>query len=163
MRMGRNERQSKRHVLDAIEACLDGELTVEANAAVREHVAGCGACGRAWTAALRTRAVLADCPAPEPPAAAWPGLRARLAPARRPARPAFALGLATGLAGLLLGLALGRAMPARSPRGATESSALVAWAAEGTLLVEGGATTLDGLYLATVLNGDAGAERSEAQ
>lgn len=135
------------HVLDRLQACVDGELPAVEAEQVRRHAAGCPACGRALAEAERVWAVLAACPAPAHPRPAWPGVSERLRARERSRWPFAAGAFATAAAGLLLGLMVGRTLPAGATA-ADESQALVTWTQSGSLLASGGAATLDSLFLA---------------
>jgi ferric-dicitrate binding protein FerR (iron transport regulator) len=111
---------------------------------VREHCAACPECGRAWREAAALWSLVDDAPAPALPRSIWPGVRRRLA--TRPSRGArwsFAAAAAAAcLVGLLLGVRLGSV-------GAGDAVAAegLSLPEQGALLVEGGDTTLDRIYL----------------
>jgi anti-sigma factor RsiW len=142
-----------KHVLDRIQACLDGELEPIAAAAVREHCDRCPACGRVWRELEAVWAVIASAPEPSPSRPVWPAVRARLtAPVSRWWRLSYVGGaVAATAAGLLLGLWFGHPATAQDSRGPQ-----VDLLAISALLEDGGERTLDGLYLA------AGASENEA-
>ena len=151
------------HVLDRLQRYVDDELAAADRRAVAEHCAECAGCARTlaelqglWTevAALRE---------PVPGAPLWPLLQARVAaerrgggvePAGRPwQRPAWGLAGAALAAGLALGLVLGDAgadKHAGWSAGAPEAGAVE------SLLLDDGATTLGGLWLAAGWTEEAG-------
>ncbi len=162
------------HVEKKIQACIDGELAPAEAEAVRTHCRSCASCGRAWSQIEAVHRALADASSVKEHESLWPlvagrmrregRLRTDAPPARTPGRarprpdgyrpllqPAFALGAGIAVAaGLAVGLTLG---PARTGSGA-DSAASTDYLADGSLLVEGVATTLDEVYLGAAYDGE---------
>jgi anti-sigma factor RsiW len=134
-----------KHVTDRVQACLDGELSPEEAARVREHCASCPACDRAWHEAEALWLLVDTAEAPRLDRSLWPGLRARLH--RRPTRRARLVFGAAAAAATVVGLLLGFQLGGVGVDGAAGNGA-PSLLDQGSLLLEGADLTLDQLYLA---------------
>jgi len=143
---GRHDREVT-HALDRIEPCLDGELSPEEEAKVRDHCRRCESCGRAMDDAIEVRQLLAEEPPPEPLRPVWHGVSRRIGNkgARSPRRSfAFhATAAAATAAGILFGLLLGPQQSSTETAWQTET-----WSEMGTLLAGDAGTTLADLFFA---------------
>ena len=113
---------------DALLALLDDPLGAGLEPDARDHLDACDRCrsevGELVLAGRRVRTALAEAAIAEPPATAWPRLRARIGcrtpSLGRAASPVLGLALATSLAAaLLLPLGYGPLLPVRGAPGSS--------------------------------------------
>jgi anti-sigma factor RsiW len=173
-----------KHVLDRIQACVDGALPPSQVREVRSHCARCPTCQEALRRAQQTWEALADGQAPPLTQSLWPAIDRRLARqpgARSKSRPGMPSGSPVRPLARLLPLGwVSRLMPpvGGSQRLVTAGAAVLVlvvglvlglqlgavpkagYAAEptllqeGSLLAEGSALTLDQVYLAAAADGE---------
>lgn len=97
------------HVIDRIQAFLDGELGEDEAGAIDRHVASCGGCSEELERAKAVRGALSADAEASPLRPMWPAVKSRM---YRESRPGFSLsfGFATAVAaaaGLVIGISLG--------------------------------------------------------
>ncbi len=163
--MGRNSERARssgptrgaqgEHVLDRLQAYLDGELPRVDADAVHAHIRTCPGCARAWREHEAVWKSLSAELTPSPPPSLWPSIHARLAPAvsRRMRTALAAGGLAASLAGLVVGILLGSVRQVPQVTWQEET-----WTQVGSLLADESGTTLDDVYLAAAAERDGGAQ-----
>ena len=132
------------HIEQRLEAFVSGEATAEEAARIRAHCDECPDCRRALTEAQAVWGVLGEAAPPALPASLWPVVEARIERQRSPrARLTWALGAsAAAAAGLILGIVLGSQF--LGAPGAWEQET---WTQVGSLIADGGESTLDEVYV----------------
>lgn len=134
------------HVLDGIDALLDGELTAAEADGVRAHCATCARCAAALEEATRLRAVLRADDAEPPLRPMWPQIEERIhGGARADWRMLLGSGLAAA-AGIALAFLLGTMGPT-TPQATTDD----AWASLGATVAGGPASAMSDIYLDTTV------------